>query len=93
MKRVVNISKNAAEAQEWDIKQHLSLSVEERQAAAHTLKERVYGKNSPDIREAERNKWRLPTFPKVLYFLDSSTPVEDQIYFLVSLKSISLDDD
>lgn len=56
MKRVVNISKNAEEAQQWDIKQHLSMSVEERQTAARILKERVYGKNSPDVRKAERNK-------------------------------------
>ncbi|WP_158551464.1 hypothetical protein [Rhodohalobacter sp. SW132] len=56
MKRVVNISKNAEEAQQWDIKQHLSMGVEERQAAARVLKERVYGKNSLDARKAERNK-------------------------------------
>ena len=56
MKRVVNISKNADEAQQWDIKQNLSMSVEERQIAARLLKERVYGKYCPDIREAERNK-------------------------------------
>ena len=56
MKRIVNISKNAKEAQQWDIKQHLNMSVEERQAAACILKERVYGKHCPDIREAERNK-------------------------------------
>jgi len=56
MERVVNISKNANDAQEWDIKQQLSMSVEERQHAARLLKERVYGKNNPDIREAERNR-------------------------------------
>lgn len=56
MKRIVNISKNAREAREWDIKQHLNMSVEERQAAARLLKARVYGKNSPDVKEAERNK-------------------------------------
>ena len=56
MKRVVNISKNGHDAQKWDIKQQISMSVEERQNAARLLKERVYGKNLPDIREAERNK-------------------------------------
>jgi hypothetical protein len=56
MKRVVNISRNAEEAQKWDIKQHLNMSVEERQAAARLLKERVYGKNIMDIKEAERKK-------------------------------------
>lgn len=56
MKRVVNISKNAEEARKWDIKQHLRMSVEERQAAARLLKERVYGKYSMDVRESERKK-------------------------------------
>jgi hypothetical protein len=56
MERVVNISKNAKDAQQWDIKQQLNMSVEERQHAARLLKERAYGKYLPDIREAERNK-------------------------------------
>ncbi|WP_158278575.1 hypothetical protein [Rhodohalobacter mucosus] len=56
MKRIVKISKNAEEARLWDIRQHLTMSVKERQAAARVLKERVYGKNSPDVREAERSK-------------------------------------
>lgn len=56
MKRVVNISKNAEEARKWDIKQHLSMSVEERQIAARILKERVFGKNTMDVREAERKR-------------------------------------
>jgi len=56
MKRIVNISKNAEEAQKWDINQHINMSAEERQAAAHIIKARVYNKNSPDVKEAERNK-------------------------------------
>ncbi len=56
MKRIVNISKNAREAEEWDIKQQLSMTPAERQEAARILKERVYGTDSPDIREAERMK-------------------------------------
>jgi len=56
MKRIVNISKNAKEAEEWDIKQHLSMTPAERQEAARILKERVYGTDVPDIREAERMK-------------------------------------
>lgn len=56
MKRIVNISNNAEEAQLWDIKQHLNMSVEERQVVARILKARVYGKNSPDVRESERKK-------------------------------------
>ncbi len=56
MERVVNISKNAKEAEEWDIKQNLSMAPQGRQEAARVLKERVYGKNVPDVREAERMK-------------------------------------
>jgi hypothetical protein len=56
MERVVNISKNAKEAEEWDIKQQLSMTPAERQEAARILKERVYGKNCPDVKEAERMK-------------------------------------
>lgn len=56
MERVVIISKNAKEAEEWDIKQNLSMTPQERQEAARILKERVYGKNVPDVREAKRMK-------------------------------------
>ncbi|MEX0660393.1 MAG: hypothetical protein WEA58_10960 [Balneolaceae bacterium] len=56
MKRIVNISKNASEAAEWDKKQHFAMTPRERQEAAQVLKERVYGKNCPDVREAERQK-------------------------------------
>jgi hypothetical protein len=56
MKRVVNKSKNPREAEDWDIQQQISMSPEERQKAARILKERVYGKDNPDIKEAERNR-------------------------------------
>ncbi len=56
MKRIVNISKNASEAAEWDKKQHFSMTMGERQEAARVLKKRVYGKDCPDVREAERLK-------------------------------------
>lgn len=50
MKRVVNIAKNQEEAYQWDIKQAIEMTPEERQKAALALKRRVYG-NQPDIRE------------------------------------------
>jgi len=56
MERVVNISKNAKETEEWDIKQQLTMTSAERQEAARILKERVYGKDVPDVKEAERRK-------------------------------------
>lgn len=56
MKRVVNISKNANEATNWDVQQQISMTPAKRQKAARILKERVYGKNVPDVKEAERSK-------------------------------------
>ena len=50
MKRVVNIAKDQDEAHQWDIKQALRMSVEERQKIALTLKRRVFGKK-PDVKE------------------------------------------
>ncbi len=56
MKRIINISKNAKEAAQWDIEQQISMTSAERQEAARILKERVFGKNAPDVREAEKMK-------------------------------------
>lgn len=50
MKRIVNIAKDQDEAYQWDIKQAIGMSVEERQKAALTLKKRVYGEK-PDVKE------------------------------------------
>ena len=49
MKRIVNIAKDQDEAYQWDVKQAISMSVEERQKVALTLKKKVYGKQ-PDIK-------------------------------------------
>tara|TARA_R110002124_G_scaffold45693_1_gene137917 strand:- start:22390 stop:22569 length:180 start_codon:yes stop_codon:yes gene_type:complete len=56
MERIVNISKNAKEADKWDKHQHHSLTPQERQRIAHQLQVKVYGSNNPDIKEAERNR-------------------------------------
>lgn len=56
MKRVVNKSKNAKEAENWDIQQQISMSPRERQEASRILKQRVYGKDNPDVKESERKK-------------------------------------
>ncbi len=56
MERIVNIAKNKKEAEEWDILQQISMTPRERQEAARILKERVFGTNVPDVREAERKK-------------------------------------
>jgi len=56
MQRVVNKASNYKEAEEWDIQQHRDMTVDERQAVSKALKEHVFGKNPPDVREAERTK-------------------------------------
>lgn len=56
MDRVAHKSHSFAEAAEWDIRQQLEMTPEERQAVARALRERVYGPASPDVREAERGR-------------------------------------
>ena len=65
MKQIVKKSKNFRDAEEWDIEQHTKMSSEERQKAAKKLRERVYGKNPPDIRKVKEPEWKSPTFLKI----------------------------
>lgn len=54
--RVVHRSTSFAEAREWEILQELSMTPGQRQRVAKALKERFYGKNPPDVREAHRGR-------------------------------------
>lgn len=54
--RVVHISKNFADAERWDILQHIRMTYKERQKAAYELRKRVYGNNSPDVKAAHKCK-------------------------------------
>jgi len=56
MKRVFKESKNFRQAAEWDILQHISMTPEERQEASEQLRNRVYGNDAPDVREAQSKK-------------------------------------
>lgn len=56
MKRIVVKLNSFEEAEQADIFQQINLSSEERQDIAKTLKLRVYGENSPDIRSSIRQK-------------------------------------
>lgn len=57
MKRIVHKTHSFKEAEEWDIKQQINMTPQQRMDAAKKIRERVYGKNSVDIREYhERNK-------------------------------------
>jgi len=56
MKRVVHKSNSFKDAEEWDIQQQINMTPQQRLHVAKILRERVYGKNSIDIREFhERN--------------------------------------
>lgn len=50
-KAVFKKSHDFSEAEEWDIQQQLDMTPYERQEISRILKERVYGKDVPDIRE------------------------------------------
>jgi hypothetical protein len=41
-------------AEEWDILQHVRMTPSQRQEAAEQLRNRVYCKDAPDVREAHR---------------------------------------
>jgi hypothetical protein len=56
MERIFHKAAGFLEAEQWDIKQQLEMTPEERKKAVEMLKERVYGKNPPDVRKAEKNK-------------------------------------
>ena len=54
MERVFQKSRNFKEAEDWDILQHVRMTSAQRQEAARQLRDRVYGKDAPDVREAHR---------------------------------------
>lgn len=56
IKRIVQKAKTFKKAEEWDILQQIRMSPEERQAVSFTLRKRVYGSKSPDVREAYKSK-------------------------------------
>ena len=56
MERICNKSKNFKEAEEWDIKQQLRMTPEERQEAAKELRERFYGRENIDLKDSIRRK-------------------------------------
>ncbi len=55
MKRIYHKAKNKKEAEEWDIRQQISMSADERLSVVDELKKRVYGKNVPDIKKSPRH--------------------------------------
>jgi hypothetical protein len=60
MEREAHKSTSFAEAARWDREQQWSMTPDERLAAAKLLRDRVYGADVPDVREAERSKAGRP---------------------------------
>lgn len=52
--RVFHKSFDFADAERWDIEQHVRMSPKERQKAARELKRRVFGKSPLDVRDAHK---------------------------------------
>ena len=55
MERVVFKSNNFEQADKWDVKQHISLTVEERLRIARALKDRIHPK-AKDVRECHQSR-------------------------------------
>lgn len=56
MEREAHKSRSFAEAAQHDLRQMWSMTPEERLEAAKILRDRAYGADAPDVREAERAK-------------------------------------
>jgi len=54
MEKILNKSKNHAEAARWDVLQQVRMTSEERQAAAKELKKRFYGHNVTPMRRKKK---------------------------------------
>jgi hypothetical protein len=54
MEKTFHKARSYKDAEEWDIFQNVRMIPEERQAVASEIKKRVYGKDSPDVREVHR---------------------------------------
>lgn len=66
MKKIVfNIAKNFKEAEEWDIKQNISMTPEERIKAAKELEIFFYGRKTVDVRESKYFKCIKVNFQKI----------------------------
>ncbi|MCA8978335.1 MAG: hypothetical protein KDC98_26640 [Planctomycetes bacterium] len=56
MEREAHKSTSFADAARWDKQQQWSMTPDERLALAKELRDRYYGADCPDVREAERSK-------------------------------------
>jgi hypothetical protein len=56
MERIFNKAENFKKADEWDIRQQISMTPQERMESAYKLKIRVYGEATKDVRQWHRNE-------------------------------------
>lgn len=56
MERVAFKTTSFAEADRWDREQVWAMTPDERLRILRILRERVYGKDAPDVRESERRR-------------------------------------
>ena len=56
MDREAHKARSFAEADQWDLQQQWAMTPDERFEVARVLRERAYGTDVPDVREAERGK-------------------------------------
>ena len=52
MKRIVNKASNHKQAGEWDVKQQLEMSSDQRLEVAKALRDRFFGKDNMDVRKS-----------------------------------------
>jgi len=52
VERVANKARGFEAARAWEIAQYASMTPDERRAVARALRDRVYGKGCPDVRDA-----------------------------------------
>lgn len=56
MQRIVKKSKDFAAAEKWDIWQQVNMTPRQRMEVAKTLRQRVYGVRTKDVRECHKTK-------------------------------------
>jgi predicted Fe-S protein YdhL (DUF1289 family) len=56
VERLANKAIGFEEARRWELEQYRRMTPDERRAVAKAIRDRVYGLDRPDVREAERKK-------------------------------------
>jgi len=67
MERIVNIAASYEEARDWDIRQQLAMTPQERILAVRAMQKRVYSPHPKDVREWHKNG-QTPPASQPTYF-------------------------